>query len=97
MANVAVIYTARKLMGRTALEFYTLVVSLVGAAFFVSLPHIALNFERVASGGVGSIALFILTAVLSTTIVVQIALLLGAVAFASLVADFVRPSRPVLA
>ncbi len=97
MANVAMVYTARKMVGRTALKFYTLVLSFVGIAFFVSVPHVAQNFGGVAQGGVGSVMFFVLTAVLSTTILVQIALLLGVVAFASLVGDYLRRSRPVWA
>jgi hypothetical protein len=97
MANVAVIYTARKMLSRTALKAYVFFLSLVGVAFFVSVPHITQNLEKVAHGGVGSVALFIFTAILSTTIIVQIALLLGAIAFASFVADFVRNNRPQFA
>jgi hypothetical protein len=97
MANVAMIYTARKLVGKTALKFYVLVLSLVGILFLVSLPHVADNFAHVASGGVGSISAFILTAVLSTTLVVQLTLLLSAAAFVSIVADYLRAPRAVFA
>lgn len=97
MANVAMIYTARKLVGKTALKCYVLLACFAGIAFFVSLPHVAHNFGDVAHGGVGSIALFILTAVLSTTILVQIALLLSAAAFVSLITDYLRGTRPALA
>ncbi len=97
MANVAMIYTARKMVSRTALKFYVLVLSLAGMVFLVSLPHVADNFAHIANGGVGSIAIFLTTAVLSTTLVVQAILLVMALAFVSLATDFLRGSRPAFA
>jgi hypothetical protein len=97
MANVAMIYTARKMASKTALKLYVLALSLAGIVFLVSLPHIADNFAHVAGGGVGSIAAFVLTAVISTTLVVQAALILGAAALASLTFDFFKSNRPVMA
>ena len=87
MASVAVIYAVRKLTSRTALKCYVLLVSIMGIMFFVSLPHIAQNFEYVSRGGVGSIVAFLISAILGTTIVVQLTLLLGAAAFVSLIAE----------
>jgi hypothetical protein len=97
MANVAMIYTARKMASKTALKLYVLTLSLAGIVFLVSLPHIADNFAHVAGGGVGSIAAFVLTAVISTTLIVQIALLLSAAAFVSIVADYLRVTKAVFA
>src|SRR6266404_5533022 len=90
MANVAVIYTARRLMSPTALKCYVFVLSVVGITFFVSVPHIAQNFEYVSRGGIGSITAFLISAILGTTIVVQVGLLLGFAAFVSLIGDFVK-------
>jgi uncharacterized membrane protein len=97
MANVALIYTVRKMVGKTALKLYVILFSIIGITFFVSVPHVAENFSVVAQGGVGSIATFILAAVLGTTVGVQIALVLGTLALASLVADYVRINHAVLA
>jgi hypothetical protein len=97
MASVAAIYAVRKLTGATALKCYTFVLSLIGVSFFVSLPHVAQNFEHVMNGGVGSAAFFVLSAVLGTTLIVQLALILGVAALASLAADFMKTGRPATA
>jgi hypothetical protein len=97
MANVALIYTLRKAAGRTALKLYVMAFSVLGIAFFVSVPHVLNNFSHVAQGGVGSIAGFVLAAVVGTTIIVQIALILGTAALVSLAADYIRQGRPALA
>ena len=93
MGNIAVIYAARKLMSVTALKFYALVFSGASLAAFVSLPSIAENFVKVAEGGVGNVALFVFSALLSTTLVVQLAVVLGAFAAISLVTPALRGGR----
>lgn len=90
MASVAVIYTVRKLLSPLALQWYALAISVVGIAMFVSVPNVAQNFQAVAGGGVSSIMTFVFSAILSTTVVVQLWLLLGSAAILSL---FVRVAR----
>ncbi len=90
MAGVGVVYTARRLSSPLAIKLYALALSVVGLVVFVSLPHVAANFMNVARGGVGSIEGFALTAVLRTTIVVQLALGIGIFAIVSLLSDVVR-------
>jgi hypothetical protein len=90
MAGVAVVYTARKLTSRFALECYALALSFAGAAFFVSLPNVFQNLTHVAHGGVVSIGVFFLTAILQTKLVVQIAVLVGAAALMALGVDVAR-------
>ncbi len=90
MANIAVIYTARKFFSRTALKVYALAVSALGIATFVSVSNVTANFSSVAQNGVESAVAFLVAAVLGTTLAVQIALLLGAAAVLSLVADAVK-------
>lgn len=97
MANVALIYTMRKMVGRTALKLYVMMFSLLGITFFVSVPHVVQNFSLIAQGGLGNILTFMLAAVVGTTLVVQLALILGTVALASLALDYLRPSRAVWA
>ncbi|MCX6819833.1 MAG: hypothetical protein NT019_00890 [Candidatus Adlerbacteria bacterium] len=94
MASVAVVYTARRLTSRFALECYALVLSFVGTVFFVSLPHVAANLSNVASGGVGSIEAFIISAVLGTKLIVQLALLVGACALVAMGVDMSRANSP---
>jgi len=96
MASVAVIYAARKLVSMTALKLYALVLSLGGIVAFVSISNVFANFVNVAQGGVGSIALFTISAVLGTTLLVQVALALCAAATISLVVPVFR-DRGVLA
>lgn len=91
MASVAVIYTARKFLSPLALQLYALGISVVGIAMFVSVPHVAQNFQAVlASGGLGSVFTFLSSAIVSTTAVVQLWLFLGGAAIISL---FVRVAR----
>lgn len=90
MASVGIIYVARKLTSRLALECYALILSLVGVAYFVSLPNVVANFTHVAQGGLVSIGAFLVAAVLGTKLVVQVAVLVGAVALALMVVDMVR-------
>ena len=90
MASVAVIYAVRALVSATALKFYALAVSTAGIVVFASVPHVLLNFESVASHGPASVAIFIVYAVLSTTVVIQFALAVGAAAFISLAVSGVR-------
>jgi hypothetical protein len=90
MANVALIYTMRKLLSRTALECYALILSLFGIATLASLPHVLQNFSAVARGGLGGISVFTLSAVQHTTLAVQLLLALGIVAVFLLALDFIR-------
>ena len=90
MAGVVLIYTARSLVSRVALEFYVLVFSLVGVATLASLPHVVQNLVMVSQGGVGGVTVFFASAIVSTTLAVQVALALGGAALASLLFDIRR-------
>lgn len=88
MAGVGLIYIGRKLASPLAFQWYALILSAVGIAMFVSLPNVVQNFQAVAAaGGLPSITNFVLSAVTSTTVIVQLWLVLGVVAVLSL---FVR-------
>ncbi len=90
MASVGLIYIVRKLVSPFALQWYALLASMGGIVMFVSLPNVAQNFQIVASGGVASIMTYIFSAILSTTLVVQLWLVVGAAACVSL---FFRAAR----
>ena len=96
MASVAVIYTARRLTSRFAFECYALALSFAGAAYFASLPHVAANLLNVASGGVPSIGTFVVSAILGTKLVVQVAVAVGACALVALGIDMTRSKQPLL-
>lgn len=91
MAGVALIYTARALVSATALKLYALVASFGALVFFASVPNVLHNVQVVATnGGLPNVVLFIVYAILGTTIIVQFALAIGAVAFVSLLISGVR-------
>ncbi len=90
MAGVAAIYVARRLTSPGAVKTYALLLSLVGIAAFVSLPHVAANFIHAESSGVPALVAFLLSAVTKTNFVVQAALVVGTVALLSLARDMVR-------
>lgn len=92
MAGVAVVYTARMLTSRFALECYALALSFAGTAYFVSLPNVAANLLHVASGGLPSISTFLVSAVVGTKLVVQLALLVGTAAVVFMGFDIARQS-----
>lgn len=87
MAGVAAIYVGRKLSSRKALEAYALLASIVGIALFTSLPHVVSNLLHVESAGFPAVATFFLSAVVKTNLIVQAALLVGAIAGFLLVRD----------
>ena len=91
MANVALIYTLRKLVSYTALELYIFIASLwvVGQLVWVSKV-----FENLATAGVGGSAQFIISAVLNTDVIVQAVLAVGVCAAFLLTLDIVRSSTP---
>lgn len=97
MAGVMLVYTIRRLTSAFALKMYALVLSVFGVALFVSLSNVAENFTTVAEGGVASIAVFLFSAIVGTTAVVQLALAVGAFAAASLAVDAVRLVSPLRA
>lgn len=90
MAGVAVIYVVRTLTSRTALELYTLALSFAGVAMFASLPHVATNFSHALGGGGAAVLTFALFALTHTSVVVQLATALGALALCALVADIIK-------
>jgi len=94
MASVAVIYLGRQLTSLFALKIYGLMLSVVGIGAFVSLTNVFANFLNVARGGVYDVATFAVYAVMGTTLVVQLAVGVGAVALAFLLRDAVRSFGP---
>ena len=97
MAGVAAIYVTRRLVSTSALKGYALLVSFVGVVAFVSLPHVAANFIHIESAGLPAMGAFLLTAITKTNVVVQTALVVGAVALFSLAKDAVRPAHRIFA
>ncbi len=90
MASVAVIHTVRRLISFTALKVYVLAISFWGIVALVSVGSVAANFTNVAHGGVGSVAAFLVSAVLGTKLLVQLGLLAAVFALGTLCADFIK-------
>lgn len=90
MGSVAAIYAGRLITGPQALKCYALVLSFAGLATYVSVSNVALNFVHAAQGGFFSMGIFLASAVLGTTLLVQAALVVGSLALASLCGDLLR-------
>lgn len=90
MASVAIIYAIRQLTSSLALKVYGLTLSGAGIVAFVSLSNVFANFLSVANGGLSNIATFVLSAVLGTTLVVQLALVVGVLTLGLLLLDAAR-------
>ncbi len=90
MGSVAVIYTARALTSFQALVCYALVASMFAISLLVSVPHVLENFASIARGGAPSIITFAEAAVMGTTFMVQLGLLVAIFALGSLCASFLK-------
>lgn len=90
MASVAVIYTARKLLSRTALELYVFAASAVVLWRLVWVHKVFDNFFAVEKSGLGAMSNYLLFAIQHTNVAVQLTLLVAAVAFVALLVDFVK-------
>ncbi len=92
MGSVAVIYGLRALVSPAALACYA-AVSIAAISFAVSVPHVARNFALSAQGGLPHIIGFTLAAIVGTSIVVQLGLLIAALASTSLLVGIARSVR----
>lgn len=92
MSSVAVVYLGRAFLSPRALKLYAAGLSAAGIVAFVSVGNVLQNFLIVAEGGMVPVFGFIVAAVMGTTLLVQLALFLGACAAGSLFFDFVRAS-----
>jgi hypothetical protein len=90
MSAVAVIYLVRKALSPRALSLYALALSAAGVVAFVSVGSVLHNLFTVAAGGPANIAVFIISAVAGTTLLVQLSLFVGAFATGALVLDLAR-------
>ncbi len=100
MANVGVIYTARKVFSTTMLKLYVLVAAVLAIWRLVWVTRVLQNFALVEKNGLVSMGNYAVYAVLHTHPAVQITLAVAAVAFVLLVVDIVRSAitpRPRLA
>ena len=87
MAGVGVIYTARLMLSRTALEVYVLAASAVALWQFTWVHRVFQNWANVGIAGTWQ---FVSYAFLHTHLPVQVALIVAAAAGLALVVDTVR-------
>ena len=90
MASARLIYTMRMLTSVTALKLYVWALALYTIGRLVWVAHVWENLEKV---GIGHLFQFMLAAVLNTQLLVQLALLIGAMALISFLVDVVRGLR----
>jgi hypothetical protein len=90
MANVATVYSVRKVFSATALKLYVLVAALLSIWKLVWVTRIMQNFTAVEKNGLVSVGNYFVYAVVHTHPVVQLTLVVAAVAFVALVIDLIR-------
>ena len=90
MKKVSVIFWARRLTSRRALECYVLFISTLGLFSFVSVPHVIANMPSLTD--FARLSAFMLAAFGHTNIIVQITLSILALAFISTLVDFAAGS-----
>lgn len=93
MASVGVLYTAKALVGATALKAYTLVASVWALGALVWVARVEENFLQALNGGVLAVGNFVLAALVHTSTVVQLVLLVAVFALGSLAVDLVRKAN----
>jgi hypothetical protein len=90
MKKVRVIFWARRLMSRRALECYMLFISTLGLFSFVSVPHVIANMPPATN--TLSLFNFMITAATHTHVIVQIILTLMCISLGCIAFDFFRIS-----
>ena len=90
MASVAVIYTVRRLLSRTALELYVLVVAALALWRLVWVHRVLQNFSTEEHYGLSATGNYLLVAVEHTNIAVQFLLLVAACACVALAMDTIK-------
>jgi hypothetical protein len=95
MAAVGTTYMARQLVSATAIKLYVCALALFALARLVWVERV---FANLSEASVGHVAQFILSAVINTDVLVQVALLALVVTGLSLMRDLLRtiPSRYAL-
>ena len=90
MKKVRVIFWARRLTSRRALECYVLLASTLGLFSFVSVPHVIANMPSVID--IVHLSGFMLAAFAHTNLLVQITLSIMVLVFLLTLFDFVQGS-----
>lgn len=89
MASVLIVYTLRRVLSAYMLKIYALAIAALTLAFTVSLPNIIANLMHV---GLGGAVTFIIAAIVSTTLMVQVLSVIAVCMGALLVRDSFRIS-----
>ncbi|MDO8517679.1 MAG: hypothetical protein Q7S26_00085 [bacterium] len=90
MASVAVVYTARQLLSRRALEIYALAASALALWQLVWVHKVFENFVAIEKNGLDAVTTYLFVAVTQTHLAVQLTLVVATVAFIFLIVDTVR-------
>ncbi len=87
MAAVLMVYAARALISAAAMKLYVLAVCIAALASLASIPSVLANLEHV---GIAGFATFFFVAFVKTGIIVRLAVIVGAAALLSFLADVIR-------
>lgn len=90
LASVGVIHAARRAVSATALKLYALAASVYALGILVWVSKVEENLLNVMNGGILAVGNYALFAVTHTSVAVQAALVVAALALASLAADVSR-------
>jgi hypothetical protein len=90
MASVGVVYGVKQLVSATAIKLYVLVASVWTLGALVWVARIEQNFMTALQGGLPKTLTYIEVALTHTSLYVQLALIVAAVAGISFIVDMVR-------
>jgi hypothetical protein len=94
MAAVGVIYVARLLVSRTAVELYVLAASSVAIWQLTWVHKVFENFFTALRGGLPDVSTYLLVAVTHAHLAVQLTLVVAAVAGITFILDMARALSP---
>ena len=99
MASVGIVYSVKQLAGATAIKLYVLAVSVWTLGVLVWVARVEQNFMTALNGGLPKVLVYLEAALTHTSLYVQLALVVAALAGISLIIDLVRKlsSQKILA
>ncbi len=94
MASVGVIYGVKQLVSATAIKLYVLGMSVWALGALVWVARVEQNFMTALRGGLPKVSVYLEVALMHTSVYVQLALLVAALAGISLLVDIIRTLSP---
>lgn len=94
MASVGVIYGVKQLVSATAIKLYVLAASVWALGTLVWVARVEQNFATALQGGLPKTLTYLEVALTHTSLYVQLALIIAAIAGISFVIDLIRKLSP---